>query len=99
MLVVIDVSMDGLLVTVSNTPGPSSRMCSMEHLSFNDGEIKSVYCDEAIEGRYVRLALKGTNKILYICEVEIYGTPGKSEWSNSRAHFCTILYENRNYVH
>jgi len=87
MLFFLDVSMDGLEVTVSKTPGPSSRMCSMEHLSFTDGEIKSIYCDEGVEGRYVRVALHGKSKILYICEVEIYGTPGKSDWSNSRVHF------------
>ena len=41
-------------------------------LSMATGETKSFYCDPPIVGRYVSVVIPGTQKLLSICEVEVY---------------------------
>lgn len=88
--------MNGLQVTVSRTSGPSksSELCSKEHVTFIPGEIKSIYCDAGKTGRYVRIALPGQNKALYICEVEVYGIAGKTELSINQFQFQYNVIQN-----
>ena len=71
--------MEGLQIMASNSPKvmKSSTFCTTEHLRFKMDETKEISCKNGTRGRYVRLSLVGPEKTLSMCEVEVYGTPGK----------------------
>ena len=71
---------DGLRVEATNSPGDShsSTLCTNGHLRFRTGETKTIKCDADTHGQYVKLSLPGNNRILTLCEVEVYGGTGKS---------------------
>ena len=47
-------------------------------LSLRKGETKHFYCDPPIVGRYVSVVVPGDNKVVNMCEVEVYSGRGIS---------------------
>ena len=52
--------------------------CASNEAALKKGETKSFLCKQGSIGNIVRIKLTGTG-ILSLCEVEVFGTPGKSE--------------------
>jgi len=51
--------------------GTSNKRCGNLH-SLNAGETKSIYCLPRLVGRFVYIRIPGIEKIVSICEVEVY---------------------------
>ena len=51
--------------------GNSNPLCGANH-SLGKGEIKSIVCPNLMLGRYVNIIIPGDNKMLALCEVEVY---------------------------
>lgn len=55
--------------------------------------VATITCDSVVRGRYVIVPIAGLQELLTLCEVEVYGSDGKTTSSmlakhnNSRAHF------------
>ena len=81
VLFVTDDRLHGVSVYVThynptdNKPG-ASELCAK--LAFTSGEMRRVFCAKDLKGRYVLISLQGDNRILTLCEVEVYGVPGKT---------------------
>ena len=60
-----------------NTPG-ASELCAHVVGPFAPGETRRIVCTNEIVGRYVTISLPGSNELLTLCEVEVYGEPGKA---------------------
>ena len=52
-----------------------------------------VVCRPGLIGRYVYIALSGSNQILTLCEVEVYGLPGKADCQRAGLLIVIILVE------
>ena len=50
-----------------------------------------VVCRPGLIGRYVYIALSGSNQILTLCEVEVYGLPGKAIMGQQRAGLLIVI--------
>jgi len=72
--------MKGLTITVFNSPSEiqQARQCSKRTLKFSANKRKHVRCRKGTVGRYVRLTMARSNKRLSLCEIQIYGKPGKT---------------------
>ena len=78
----------GFTVSVGNT-FPSSYpnsfnpkdydACAVITGSLAEGTEQEVRCDDYLSGRYVALYTDQADTALSLCNVEIYGTPGKEE--------------------
>ena len=56
----------------------ASELCVHVVGPFGPGETRRIVCTNEIVGRYVTISLTGSNEILTLCEVEVYGEPGKA---------------------
>ncbi|XP_068725982.1 uncharacterized protein [Montipora capricornis] len=68
--------MDSFQIKIGNNTSTSTSCGGT--LSMVTGETKSFYCYPPIVGQYVSVVVPGDNKILTICEVEVYSTPQTS---------------------
>ncbi|XP_068677380.1 receptor-type tyrosine-protein phosphatase T-like isoform X2 [Montipora foliosa] len=68
--------MDSFQIKIGNNTSTNTSCGGT--LSMVTGETKSFYCYPPIVGRYVSVVVPGDNKILKICEVEVYSTPQTS---------------------
>ena len=48
-------------------------ICANVTDEFGLGETRDIFCTVPIEGNEVRISLEGENRVLQLCEVEIYG--------------------------
>ena len=55
----------------------STTLCTNKYLRFRSGETKTIICNADTYGQFVKLSLPGKNRILSLCEVEVYGFKGK----------------------
>ena len=55
-----------------------SKLCAHVEGPFPPGETRHVICPADLNGRYVAIVLAGDEEILTLCEVEVYGKPGKT---------------------
>ncbi|XP_068725986.1 uncharacterized protein [Montipora capricornis] len=68
--------MDSFQIKIGNNTSTNTSCGGT--LSMATGETKSFYCYPPIVGQYVSVVVPGDNKILTICEVEVYSTPQTS---------------------
>ena len=59
-----------------NAPGVL-KLCAHVAGPFASGQTRIV-CTNEVVGRYVTISVSGVNDILTLCEVEVYGVPGKA---------------------
>ena len=65
-----------------NTPG-ASELCAHVEGPLASGQTRIV-CTNEVVGRYVTISLSGNNDTLTLCEVEVYGVPGKATSGHQR---------------
>ncbi|XP_068677363.1 uncharacterized protein [Montipora foliosa] len=68
--------MDSFQIKIGNNTSTNTSCGGT--LSMVTGETKSFYCYPPIVGRYVSVVVPGDDKLLSICEVEVYSTPQTS---------------------
>ena len=55
----------------------ASEMCIQVWPAFTSGATRRVICTNPVSGRYVIVTVTGATEILTLCEVQVYGVPGK----------------------
>ena len=75
----VNVTLDN---STGNTPG-ASELCAHVAGPFASGQTRIVCTNEVVR-RYVTISISGVNDILTLCEVEVYGVPGKATSGHQR---------------
>lgn len=59
---------------VSNSTGPADGPTSLcAHFAGIASYVTNIKCDQFVSGRYVIVGLSGSQKLLTLCEVQVYG--------------------------
>ena len=72
-------------------PPSASMLCQKLSGLFPSGETRQIVCSPGLIGRYVYIALPGSGQILTLCEVEVYGLPGKAIMGQQRAGLLIVI--------
>ena len=83
MLSVVAERLHAVTVYVSNNDPrqqmpTASEMCAYVWPAFPSGATRRVICTNPVSGRYVIVTVAGAAEILTLCEVQVYGVPGKA---------------------